>query len=183
MLPANELQKKLDVQAINGIRTAFKGKKILIKTLQEAHQDMMLMYGDIPSDFWDAIPRLNELGYKAIIVVDLFQKFNTEYRQGHTINIPSYNNLYIRNNQGWVTGSIQVPQNNPIYIPARNETYLYTGCVSKLLLMDDLLKHDLSHKAIVTYQIYKRYQGGAVEKVLENIVKASMKSLFTGKKK
>ena len=68
-------------------------------------------------------------------------------------------------------------------MPDRNETYLYTGCVSRLLLIEDLLKKDLSHKAIVTYQIYKRYQGGAVEKVLENIVKASMKSLFTGKKK
>ena len=179
LLPERELMKQLEDWVISGIRSATKNNNIIVKPIGKVIQEMKIEYGEEvpPVDLF--FQRANDMGYDAVIKVNIVQCFTTEHIQGQTINYTTYNNAYIKNNKGWVTGTVSIPQNQAIVIPDRDVTYLYTACVPQIFLTDNYVG---DYKVIVTYEIYKYYRGGEVIKVVENIIKASMKNLFPSDK-
>ncbi|MBQ4431005.1 MAG: hypothetical protein II877_05840 [Synergistaceae bacterium] len=74
---------------------------------------------------------------------------------------------------------MRISENRTLTIPGQNVTYLYTGCQPKLFLASDW-KGD--YRAVANYEINRQYRGGDVIAVVENAIKASIKSMFTDKK-
>lgn len=173
---------------IKGIRATPQGKKLIIKTLEDVARELEFLYGGPPPSIDVFLERAYVNGYEALIYVSMGQEFTTEYIPERSFNYTTYNNVYVNGPNGYM-GTISVPHNNTITIPDQEITYLDTECVPELYLLNEYIpdvkvgNFKGNHNAIVNYRIYRRYQGGAVTKVLENIIKASMKSLFTGKKK
>ena len=72
-----------------------------------------------------------------------------------------------------------VPQEKTEVQPAYDDEYLSTRCLARLYALSD---PEGDHVAAVDFAIYREYQGGPVMKVVENVLKASMKRLVGGSK-
>ena len=188
MMSDKEFARNFYNWVIKGIKATPQGKKLIIKTLEQVSQELALFYGENAPSIPVFLERAYAQGYEALIYVSIGQEFTTEYIPERTFNYTTYNNVYVNGAQSYI-GTISIPQNNSITIPDQEITYLDTECMPELYLLNEYIpdvkvgNFKSNHNAVVDYRIYRRYQGGAVTKVLENIIKASMKSLFTGEKK
>ncbi|MBR1485706.1 MAG: hypothetical protein IJ597_00435 [Synergistaceae bacterium] len=75
---------------------------------------------------------------------------------------------------------LRIPEEKTEIIPAHDVTYLNTNFEPKIFLVNN---PDGDHVAAARGSIYREYQGGPVMKVVENLVKISMKDLFKHEEK
>ena len=189
MRPTGRVQQDLEAWTINALRSASKGK-ILVHTLNDAKREHDLIYDEPTSDVNVILSRLIEMGYQAQVNVNILQEFSEEYVPPQTFHYTTYENTYVSMNtpNGYTYGTIQTPKDNAITIPDRNDIYLHTKCSVVLFMLEDCLNASLrnsaytDYKAIATCDVYKYYRNGPVLEVVNNAIKASMKSLVTGKK-
>ncbi|MBQ7217673.1 MAG: hypothetical protein IJS39_17040 [Synergistaceae bacterium] len=179
LMPARQLSNNILDWAIDGAKSGLgKKSRLIIKTLDALVEDMKFIYGDKLSDGEVFFKRASEMGYGAFIRVKLTQKFETEHIPEKITTYTVYKEIEKRDARGRLIETIRIPEEKTEVIPAHDVTYLHTVCEPKMYLTND---PDGDYVGIVRYSIYREYQGGPVMKVVENIMKASMKNLFMQK--
>ena len=182
LIPARQLTANLQDWAIDGAKSGLgKKSRLTIKTLDALIEDMKFIYSDNISVADEEIffKRAAEMGYKAFVRVNLTQNFETEHVPEKINTYTEYREIERRDSKGNLIETIRIPEEKTEVIPAHDVTYLHTVCEPQMYLTDD---PDGDYVGIVRYRIYREYQGGPVMKVVENIMKASMKNLFSGSK-
>ncbi len=179
LMPARQLNSNLLDWAIDGAKSGL-GKKarLTIKTLDALLDDMKFIYSDNLADEELFFKRAAEMGYSAFVRINLTQNFETEHVPEKVNTYTVYKEIERRDSKGRLIETLRIPEEKTEVIPAHDVTYLHTVCEPKMYLTDDPYG---DYVGVVNYRIYREYQGGPVMKVVENIVKASMKNLFTQK--
>ncbi len=181
LMPAKQLNANLQDWAVEGAKSGLgKKSKLTIKTLDALLKDMKFIYGDnISAADWENFSkRAAEMGYRAFVRINLTQNFETEHVPEKINTYTVYREIERRDSKGKLIETLRIPEEKTEVIPAHDVTYLHTVCEPKMYLTED---PEDDHVGAVNYSIYREYQGGPVIKVVENIVKASMKNLFTQK--
>ena len=114
--------------------------------------------------------------YKAFVRAAVSQEFKTEHIPESIRTYTVYKDIEKRDSKGRVIEVLRIPEEKTEITPAHDVTYLYTVCEPRIYFTDD---YSGDHVGAVNYKIYREYMGGAVMKVVENILKGSMKTLFT----
>ena len=178
LMPAKQLNAQLQNWAVDGAKSALKKTKLTIKTLDALIEDMKFIYSDNISDGEIFFKRAAEMGYRAFVRVKLTQNFDVEHVPESIRTYTEYKEIERRDSKGKLIETLRIPEEKTEVIPAHDVTYLHTVCEPKIYLTDD---PEGDYVGIVRYVIYREYQGGPVMKAAENIMKASMKNLFTQK--
>ena len=181
LMPAKQLNANIQNWAIDGAKSGLgKKTKLTIKTLDSLVEDMKFIYSDNISvaDGEIFFKRAAEMGYRAFVRVKLTQNFETEHVPEKTRTYTEYKEIERRDAKGNLIETLRIPEEKTEVIPAHDITYLHTVCEPKMYLTDD---PEGDYVGAVRYVIYREYQGGPVMKVVENIMKASMKNLFSQK--
>lgn len=178
LMPAKQLSYTLQDWAIDGAKSALKKSRLTIKTLDALLDDMKFIYSDNLSDSELFFKRAAEMGYSAFVRINLTQNFETEHIPEKVNTYTVYKEIERRDSKGRLIETLRIPEEKTEVIPAHDVTYLHTVCEPKMYLTDDPYG---DYVGVVNYRIYREYQGGPVMKVVENIMKASMKNLFTQK--
>ena len=179
LMPAKKLNAQLEAWTLEGISSAFKKGKITVKSLDALLEDMRFIYSDNVSSGDLFFKRAAEMGYSAFVAVNVSQEFRTEHVPERTRTYTEYKEIEKRDSKGKVIETIRIPEEKTEIIPAHDVTYLSTDCEPKLYFTEDYAG---DYVGAVSYKIYREYQGGPVMKVVENILRASMKNLFTAQK-
>lgn len=182
LIPDKQLRKSLHEWVSDGIRSAFgKGKRPItnIKAFDELINDMKFIYNDenLSSDIF--FTRAEEMGYKAFVKVSVKQKFENKHVPEHTRTYTVYKDVEKRDSNGKLIETLRIPEDRTEIVPAYNIRYLHTTCEPRLYLTTN---YNGDYSAIVQYDINREYHNGPAIKVVENIIRASMKNLFTVKK-
>ncbi len=178
LMPPRQLSSNLQDWAIDGAKSALKKSRLTIKTLDALVEDMKFIYSGNLSDRELFFKRAAEMGYSAFVRIHLTQNFETEHIPEKVNTYTVYREIERRDSKGRVIETLRIPEEKTEVIPAHDVTYLHTVCEPKMYLTDD---PNGDYVGVVNYRIYREYQGGPVMKVVENIMKASMKNLFTQK--
>ena len=179
IMPAKQLKANLLDWAVDGTKSGLgKKSRLTIKTLDALVEDMKFIYSDNLSDEKLFFKRAAEMGYGAFVRVKLTQNFETEHIPEKINTYTVYKEIERRDSKGRLIETLRIPEEKTEVIPAHDVTYLHTVCEPQMFLTED---PDGDYVGIVRYRIYREYQGGPVMKVVENIMKASMKNLFTQK--
>ena len=176
LIPEQQLAKNLESWTIAGIRSANKRSTMIIKTFEDVAQDMNFIYGEYNQDLF--YKRAAEMGYKAFIIVTVNQAFQTEHVPESYRTYTTYREIEHRDRWGRLIEVTRIPEEHTEIIPAHDVTYLQTVCQPQLYLTDD---PNGEYKAAVVYTTFDEYRGGQVINAVENILKSSLKSLFTFK--
>ena len=178
LMPAKKLNAQLQGWTLEGIASAFKKGKITVKSIDALLEDMKFIYTDAVAEGDAFFKRAAEMGYKAFVRVKVSQKFKTEHVPESTRTWTEYKEIQKKDSKGRVIETIRIPEEKTEVIPAYDVTYLSTNCEPRIYFTEDA---NGDYVGAVSYKIYREYQGGPVMKVVENILKASMKNLFTQK--
>lgn len=179
LMPAKQLRSQLMSWAVDGVNSSFKKKgKLTVKTLDALFEDVKFIYSSNPADENLFFARASEMGYKAFVRVYVSQKFETEHIPESTRTYTEYKEIERRDSKGSLIETLRIPEEKTEIIPAHDVTYLHTVCEPRMYFTSD---PDGEYVGAVNYRIYREYQNGPVMKVVENILKASMKELFTQK--
>lgn len=192
VVPQKQLTADMASWVVSGVQDAMKKKSLIVKPFDALLKDMNFIYGALPfnsSTFASAsaeakvdfFKKAADMGFQTMLQIEVSQSMEIEHipesRYTHTV----YKDVEIRDSKGKVKETIRVPEEKVEISPAYDEEYLYTHCLTKMF---DVADPDGDHVAAVDYSIYREYQGGPVMKVVENVLKASMKRLLApaGKK-
>lgn len=179
LMPAKQLNANIQNWAIDGAKSGLgKKTKLTIKTLDSLVEDMKFIYSDNIAEGEIFFKRAVEMGYRAFVRVKLTQNFDVEHVPEKTRTYTEYKEIERRDAKGNLIETLRIPEEKTEVIPAHDVTYLHTVCEPKMYLTDD---PEGDYVGAVRYVIYREYQGGPVMKVVENIMKASMKNLFSQK--
>ena len=182
LMPQKQLRADFFTWTVDGIHSAFGKKKssIMVKYVDSVVADMKFIHGDNVSPSGAEFFRwANEMGYPAFVTAEVRQEFVTEHVPETTRTYTVYRKIERKDSRGRVIETIEIPEEKTEIIPAHDVTYLQTVCEARLYSTKDA---NGDYIGAVNYRIYREYQGGPVMKVVENITKAAMKALFTGKK-
>ncbi|MBQ2615709.1 MAG: hypothetical protein IJG51_11630 [Synergistaceae bacterium] len=182
LMPQKQLRADFFTWTVDGIHSAFGKKKssIMVKNLDSVVSDMKFIHGDNASTSSPEFFKwADEMGYTAFITAEVKQEFVTEHVPETTRTYTEYREIEKRDAKGRVIETIRIPEEKTEVIPAHDVTYLHTVCEPRIYSTKDA---DGDYIGAVKYTIYREYQGGPVMKVVENITKASMKTLFAGRK-
>ena len=179
LVPPKQLSSNAFSWTVDGINAAAKkGRRPLVKNLDNVLTDMRFIYGENISVgdklFFD---RAAEMGYAAYLTMTVNQQFETEHVPEQVRTYTVYHDIEKRDHKGRLIETIRIPEEKTEVIPAHDVTYLYTTCEPRLYLTQSM-GDDYSGAA--SCQIYREYQGGPVIKVVENIIKASVRELMKG---
>ena len=180
LAPVKKVRADIFTWTVDGIHSAFgRRSSLTVKNVDAVIEDMKFIHGDNVS-VNDPLffKRAAEMGYTAFIRTELTQEFMTEHVPETERTYTVYREIEKRDSKGRVIETLRIPEEKTEIIPAHDVEYLYTVCMPKIYSTNDA---DGDYIGAVNYRIYREYQGGPVMKVVENITKASMKSLFTGK--
>ena len=179
LMPAKQLSSQLMSWTIDGVNSAFKKKgKLTVKTLDELFEDLKFIYSDNPADETLFFSRAADMGYQAFVRVYVSQKFDTEHIPESTRTYTEYKDIERRDSKGKLIETLRIPEEKTEIIPAHDVTYLHTVCEPRMYSTSN---PEGEYIGAVNYRIYREYQNGPVMKVVENILKAAMKNLFTQK--
>ncbi len=179
LIPESQLKNNLYSWANNGINSALKKSKIklTVKSLEALTEDIKFVYNDNVSVSDDLFfQHAKELGYNAFITCKIEQRFQTEHIPEQIRTYTEYREIQKRDSKGRIIETIRIPEEKTEITPAHDVTYLYTLCEPKLFMTSE---RNGEYYAASSQNIYREYQGGPVMKVVENIVNATMKELFT----
>ena len=181
VVPQSHRRSELEGWVVSGLQGALKKNKPIVKASGALIRDLTFLHraadpGDRAAFFRDAA----EIGYQAAVEVTLDQKMKAEHVPEETRTHTVYREVQVRDKHGNVKETIRIPEETTEIIPAHDVEYLSTGCLIKIY---DIADPNGDHKAAVDYSIYREYQGGPVMKVVENIIKASVRELFAEPKK
>lgn len=182
LMPQKQLRADSFAWTVEGIKSAFGKKKsaITVKYVDSVVDDMKFIHGDNVSPSGSEFFRwVDEIGYTAFVMVEVRQKFVTEHIPETTRTYTVYRKIERKDSRGRVIETIEIPEEKTEIIPAHDITYLHTVCEPRMYSTKDA---NGDYIGAVNYSIYREYQGGPVMKVVENITKAAMKAMFTGKK-
>ncbi len=182
LMPQKQLRADFFTWTVDGIHSAFGKKKssIMVKNVDSVVSDMKFIHGDnISTSNSEFFKWADEMGYTAFITTEVKQEFVTEHVPETTRTYTEYREIEKRDAKGRLIETIRIPEEKTEVIPAHDVTYLHTVCEPRIYSTKDA---DGDYIGAVKYTIHRKYQGGPVMKVVENITKASMKTLFTGKK-
>ena len=179
LMPAKKLNAQLEAWTLEGVISAYKKGKVTVKTLDALLEDMKFIYSDEVTEGELFFKRAAEMGYKVFVRVKVSQEFKTEHVPESTRTYTEYKEIEKRDAKGRVIEVLRIPEEKTEVTPAHDVTYLQTVCEPRIYFTDD---YSGDYVGAVNYKIYREYMGGAVIKVVENILKASMKSLLTPKK-
>ena len=180
LMPAKQLNAQIFSWAADGIKTSMKKNNLIIKTYDSLIEDMKFIYGDkIPTgaEFFKAA---SEMGYSVFIRADLSQKFTVRHVPESTRTYTEYKTIEKRDRDGKIIETLRIPEEKTEITPAHDVTYLNTDFEPKIFLVTE---PDGDHVAAAKGSISREYQGGPVMKVVENLVKATMKDLFKHEEK
>lgn len=182
LMPQKQLRSDFFTWTVDGIHSAFGKRKssIMVKNVDAVAEDMKFIHGDnVQPTSAEFFKWADEMGYTAFVVTEVRQEFVTEHVPETTRTYTEYREIEKRDSRGRVIETIRIPEERTEIIPAHDVTYLQTVCEPKIYSTKDAQG---DYIGAVSYRIYREYQGGPVMKVVENITKAAMKVLFTGKK-
>ncbi len=180
LMPAKQLGNDIHAWTIDGINSAVRKGKILIKTLDSVLEDMKFIKGsDVKPGSGEFYKMAGDMGYTAFIRTEIRQKFEVEHVPESVRTYTVYRDIEKRDSKGKLIETIRIPEEKTEIVPAHDVTYLHTECDPKIYSVKD---PNGDYIGAVHYDIYREYQGGPVMKVVENITKAAMKTLFGGKK-
>lgn len=182
LMPQKQLKADFFTWTLDGIRSAFGKRKsaIMVKHVDSVVEDMKFIHGDnVSPSKAEFFMWANEMGYTAFITAEVRQEFVTEHVPETTRTYTVYREIERKDSRGRVIETIEIPEEKTEIIPAHDVTYLHTVCEARMYSTKDA---GGDYIGAVNYRIYREYQGGSVMKVIENITKATMKNLFTGKR-
>lgn len=182
LMPQKQLRADFFSWTVEGIKSAFGKKKsaIMVKHVDAVVEDMRFIHGgNISPSGSEFFKWADEMGYTAFITAEVRQEFVTEHIPETTRTYTVYRKIERKDSRGRVIETIEIPEEKTEIIPAHDITYLRTVCEPKIYSTKDA---GGDYIGAVSYRIYREYQGGPVMKVVENITKAAMKVLFSGKK-
>ena len=181
LIPEKKLNENIISWMADGIGASMGGKgKVIVKPYDALVKDMEFIYGDkIPEDkeFYKAA---SEMGYGAFIVIELYQEFVSEHVPEQIRTYTEYKEIERRDSKGRLIETLKIPEEKTEVIPAHDVTYLSTRSNPALYDINDI---EGDYVAVVQSSIRREYMGGPVLKVVENLVKSSMKSLFAHENK
>ena len=178
LMPAKKLNSQLQGWTLDGITSTLKKGKITVKSLDALLEDMKFIYSDNVSEGDLFFKRAAGMGYQAFVRVKVSQEFKTEHVPESTRTWTEYEEIQKKDSKGRVIETIKIPHERTEITPAHDVTYLSTNCEPRIYFTEHF---NDDYVGAVSYKIYREYQGGPVMKVVENILKASMKALFTQK--
>ena len=182
LMPQKQLRADFFTWTVDGVHAAFGKKKssIMVKNIDVVINDMKFIHGDnVSVSSPEFFKWAGEMGYTAFITAEVRQEFITEHIPETTRTYTEYREIEKRDAKGRVIETIRIPEEKTEIIPAHDVTYLHTVCEPKIYSTKDA---EGDYIGAVKYTIHREYQGGPVIKVVENITKASMKTLFAGGK-
>ena len=180
LMPPKQLNAQIISWITDGINSSMKRNRPVIKELDAVIEDMKFIYGDKIPEGQDFYKKAKEMGYDAFISADLRQVFALQHVPEQVRTYTEYKDIEKRDRNGKIIETIRIPQEKTEIIPAHNINYLSTNFNPKLFLTDN---PEGDYVAAAKGSIYREYQGGPVIKVVENLVKASMKNLFAHEEK
>ena len=190
VMPASRRLSDLEDWAVSAIQETMRKKTPIVKTFGALLQDMNFVYGALPftpENFAAASPeertdfykKAADMGFQAMVQIELTQEMEVEHIPERTYTHTVYEEVEVRDEKGRVKESIRIPKEKTEVQPAYDEEYLSTRCLARLYALSD---PEGDHVAAVDRSVYREYQGGPVMKVVENVLKASMKQLLGGSK-
>ena len=182
LMPQKQLSADFFMWTVDGVHSAFGKKKssVMIKNVDAVVSDMKFIHGDnVSTSSSEFFKWADEMGYTAFITAEVKQEFVTEHIPETTRTYTEYREIEKRDAKGRVIETIRIPEEKTEVIPAHDITYLHTVCEPRIYSTKDA---EGDYIGAVKYTIHREYQGGPVMKVVENITKASMKTLFAGGK-
>ncbi len=179
LAPSEENQNKYSVAdwTAKSFQISLKKNKPVITTMQDYLRKIANTRGTNNS-LEDVLFFAHQEGYQVIIIPEINQNFELEHVPETTRTYTVYKDVQTYDNKGNLTGTIKIPEEKTEIVPAHDVRYLSTRCFIRIFDIKDPYK---SHLAAVQSSIYREYQGGPVLKVVENLIRASVKKLF-GKK-
>lgn len=175
LMPQKQLNANLIAWAADGIGSSMGKGKITIKGRDALIEDMKFIYGDKIPEGREFFKAALEMGYTAFITADLSQKFVTEHVPEKVRTYTEYKEIEKRDAKGNIIETLRIPEEKTEITPAHDVTYLSTNFSPRIYLTNN---PEGDYVAAANGAIYREYQGGPVMKVVENLVKASTKSLF-----
>ncbi|MBR6900823.1 MAG: hypothetical protein IKN30_02020 [Synergistaceae bacterium] len=175
LMPQKQLNANLISWAADGIGSSMGKGKITIKGRDALIEDMKFIYSDKIPEGREFFKAASEMGYSAFITAELTQKFVTEHVPEKIRTYTEYKEIEKRDAKGNIIETLRIPEEKTEITPAHDVTYLSTNFSPKIYLTND---PEGDYVAAAKGSIYREYQGGPVMKVVENLVKASTKSLF-----
>ena len=190
VMPASRRLSDLEDWAVSAIQETMRKKTPIVKTFGALLQDMSFVYGTLPftpENFAAASPeertdfykKAADMGFQAMVQIELTQEMEVEHIPERTYTHTVYEEVEVRDEKGRVKERIRIPKEKTEVQPAYDEEYLSTRCLARLYALSD---PEGDHVAAVDRSVYREYQGGPVMKVVENVLKASMKQLLGGSK-
>ena len=190
VMPASRRLSDLEGWAVSAIQETMRKKNPIVKTFGALLQDMSFVYGALPftpENFAAASPEARtdfykkaaDMGFQAMVQIELTQGMEIEHIPERTYTRTVYEEVEVRDEKGRVKERIRIPKEKTEVQPAHDEEYLSTRCLARLYALPD---PEGDHVAAVDRSVYREYQGGPVMKVVENVLKASMKQLLGGAK-
>ncbi|MCR4817658.1 MAG: hypothetical protein K5841_01725 [Fretibacterium sp.] len=176
VVPQSQRKSELDGWAVSSLREALKKNKPIVKASDALIKDLTFLHkaadpGDRETFFRDAA----EISYQAAVEVTVTQKMDVKHVPEEIRTYTVYRDVEVRDKHGKVKETIRIPEEKTEVIPAHDVEYLSTRCLVKVY---DIADPNGDHKAAADYSIYREYQGGPVMKVVENIIRASVRELF-----
>ncbi|MCR5346202.1 MAG: hypothetical protein K6E38_00320 [Fretibacterium sp.] len=181
VVPRSHQKRELDGWIVSSLQGALKKNKPIVKASSALIKDLSFLHkaadpNDRETFFRDAA----EISYQAAIEVTIHQKIEVEHVPERIWTRTVCREVEVRDRHGKVKEIIRIPEEKTEITPAHDVDYLSTQCLIKVF---DIADPNGDHKAAVDYSIYREYQGGPVMKVVENIIKASVRELFAEPKK
>ena len=180
LMPAKQLNASIHSWITDGINASMKRNRPIVKNLDELINDMKFIYGDKIPEGQEFFKAASEMGYNFFIRADLNQNFVVQHVPEEIRTYTEYKEIEKRDRNGKIIETIRIPQEKTEIIPAHDVTNLSTNFEPKLYSTND---PEGDYVAAAKGSIFREYQGGPVIKVVENLVKASMKSLFAHEEK
>ena len=178
LAPFKKQQEDLNVLALDEANKSFR-KKAIVKNYNAVVEDLNFIYGKLDAtNSKDISIKAGESGYQAFIKIFITQEFKDEHVPERTRTYTEYKDINEYDRHGKIIKTVRVPVEKTEVIPAHDVRYLATNCKTWLY---DLKNIEGDYKAAAEYDLYREYQGGDVNKVIENAISASVKKLLTGK--
>lgn len=197
VMPKRQRQAEINKWAVsaahNGIKSLNKKTLPIVKTFNDILDDMKFISGAPDVDyenFWNSsrsaraefFKKASEMGYQAALNLELTQKIVTEHVPEKTRTYTEYKEVEVYDKHHRHVETIRIPEEKTEVIPAHDVDYLSTECLAQLYDVNSPENHyGEDHRAAVKYSIYREYEGGSVMKVVENVIRASIKNLFERK--
>ncbi|MCR4818091.1 MAG: hypothetical protein K5841_03940 [Fretibacterium sp.] len=181
VVPRSHQKRELDDWVVSSLQRAMKKNKPIVKASDALIKDLSFLHKAAdPKDRETFFRDAAEISYQAAIEVTIHQKMEVKHVPERIWTRTVYREVEVRDRHGKVKEIIRIPEEKTEITPAHDVDYLSTQCLIKVF---DIADPNGDHKAAVNYSIYREYQGGPVMKVVENIIKASVRELFSEPKK